>query len=111
MLRTAIVLLLMSAMPAFAQSPNTATLIVTVVDQSGANVPGAQVSAMNLAAGGSREAVSDADGSVTLTALSISGVIQGHCLEDRIHRRGRCRDRAARRRRRHYPREARRQRR
>ncbi len=73
MLRTAIVLLLASAVPVFAQSPNTATLIVTVVDQSGANVPGAQVSAVNLAAGGTREAVSDADGSVTLTALSING--------------------------------------
>lgn len=73
MIRTAIVVLLASAVPALAQSPNTAALIVTVIDQSGATVPGAKVSVVNVDAGGTREATSDADGSVTLPALSISG--------------------------------------
>jgi Carboxypeptidase regulatory-like domain/TonB dependent receptor len=71
--RSAIVLLLASALPAFAQTPNTAALVVTIVDQSGARVPGALVSVVNTDASSAREATSGADGSVTLPALSISG--------------------------------------
>jgi hypothetical protein len=59
--------------PLFAQSPNTATLVVTVTDQSGGVVSGAQVSAVNTATGSARDATSGADGSVTLPALSING--------------------------------------
>jgi hypothetical protein len=59
--------------PAFAQSPNTATLIVTVVDQSGGVVQGAQVSVVNSATGAVRESTSGAEGSVTLPALPIGG--------------------------------------
>ncbi len=65
--------LLTSCAPAFAQTPNTATLLVTVVDQSDANVPGAKVTAVNLANGSARDAVSGLDGSVTLAGLSING--------------------------------------
>ncbi len=72
-LRTAVALLLASALPAFAQSPNTAALVVTVVDQTGAVVSGAQVSVVNAATGAVREATSGGDGSVTLPALSING--------------------------------------
>ncbi len=84
-LRTVIVLLLASAVPALAQSPNTSALVVTVVDQSGATVPGAQVSALNLADGGAREATSDAQGAVTLPSLSISGAYTGDGVEGRLH--------------------------
>ena len=69
-------LVLATAVPAFAQSPNTAALVVTVVDQSGARVPGAAVSAVNTATGDRRQAVSANDGSVTLTALQLTGSYQ-----------------------------------
>jgi hypothetical protein len=68
----AIVLLAIAA-PTLAQSPNTGALVVTVVDQSGAVVPGAAVSAVNAANGSTRQAVSGRDGSVTLTGLQLTG--------------------------------------
>jgi uncharacterized protein GlcG (DUF336 family) len=68
-----IVLVFASAAPAFAQSPNTAALVVTVVDQSGAVVPGADVSAVNTANGDARGGVSGRDGTLTLTALQVTG--------------------------------------
>src|SRR6476659_8078555 len=59
--------------PAIAQSPNTASMIVVVVDQTGAVVKDAKVSVMNTATGAVREAVSGSDGSVTVPALSLTG--------------------------------------
>jgi hypothetical protein len=56
-----------------AQSPNTATMIVVVVDQNGAAVPGAKVSVVNAATGDLREAFSGTDGSATFSALSLTG--------------------------------------
>ena len=74
MIRSAItVLFLAIAASAFAQSPNTAAVVVTVVDQTGGVVPGASVSAVNAATGDARQAVSGADGSATLTALQLTG--------------------------------------
>ncbi len=61
------------AAPLAAQSPNTATLIVAVVDQTGAVVPGAKVSLVNGATGAVREALSPNDGRVTMPALSLTG--------------------------------------
>jgi hypothetical protein len=58
---------------AFAQSPNTATMIVVVVDQNGAVVRDAKVSVLNNATGDTREAVSGSDGSATIPALSLTG--------------------------------------
>jgi hypothetical protein len=71
--RSILLLLLATGAPAFGQTPNTATLLVSVVDQSDANVPGAKVTAVNLSNGTSRDGVSGLDGSVTLTALSLNG--------------------------------------
>src|SRR5262249_8648607 len=68
-----LLLLLATGAPAFGQTPNTATLLVTVVDQSDANVPGARVTAVNLSNGAARDGVSGLDGSVTLPALSVNG--------------------------------------
>jgi Carboxypeptidase regulatory-like domain/TonB dependent receptor len=67
--------LLFSLSPAFslAQSPNTATMIVTVVDQTGAVVKDAKVAVVNTATGAVREAVSGSDGSATIPALSLTG--------------------------------------
>jgi hypothetical protein len=61
------------AAPVAAQSPNTATMIVVVVDQTGAVVPDAKVSVVNIATGAVREAVSGSDGSATIPALSLTG--------------------------------------
>jgi hypothetical protein len=61
------------AVPTPAQSPNTATMIVVVVDQNGAVVPDAKVSVMNAATGDVREALSGSDGSATISALSLTG--------------------------------------
>ena len=67
------VLLAFVAAPAVAQSPNTASMIVNVVDQTGAVVPDAKVSVVNAATGAAREAVSGGDGSATISALSLTG--------------------------------------
>jgi Carboxypeptidase regulatory-like domain len=56
-----------------AQSPNTATMIVAVVDQTGAVVKDAKVSVVNTATGAVREAVSGSDGNATIPALSLTG--------------------------------------
>jgi len=64
---------LTSAMSAFAQSPNTATIVVLVTDQTGAVVQDAKVSVANNQTGAVREAVSGTDGSATVSALSLTG--------------------------------------
>ncbi len=56
-----------------AQSPNTASLLVTVTDQSGAVVPGAQVSVTRGDTGSSRQAMTGDDGTITIVALPIGG--------------------------------------
>ena len=61
------------ATPLLAQSPNTASLIVEVVDESGAVVPDARVSVVNDATGAARDALSGSDGNVTIPALSLTG--------------------------------------
>ena len=61
------------AAPVAAQSPNTASMIVVVVDQTGAVVKDAKVSVVNTATGALREAVSGSDGSATFSALSLTG--------------------------------------
>jgi hypothetical protein len=64
---------LLFAPAAFAQSPNTASMIVVVVDQNGAVVKDAKVSVVNDATGDARDAVSGNDGSITIPALSLTG--------------------------------------
>lgn len=68
-----IALISFTSTPAFAQSPNTATVIVNVVDQTGAVVKDARVSVLNTATGALREAVSDSDGTTTFPGLSLTG--------------------------------------
>ncbi|HVZ19944.1 MAG TPA: TonB-dependent receptor, partial [Vicinamibacterales bacterium] len=65
--------LLLAAAPSFAQAPNNAAVVVIVADQSGAAVPDARVSILNTQTGATRDAVSGADGSVTIAALPING--------------------------------------
>jgi hypothetical protein len=59
--------------PVLAQSPNTATLIVIVNDQTGAVIKDANVSVINNATGAAREAESGTDGAATFVALSLTG--------------------------------------
>ena len=66
-------LLALLAMPAAAQSPNTAAMIVVVTDQTGAAVKDARVSVVNNATGAVREAVSGTDGSAIIPALPLTG--------------------------------------
>src|SRR5579862_6716652 len=61
------------AAPAFAQSTNTSTLIVTVLDQNGGAQKGAKVSVTNTATGATREQVSSDDGTATFAALPLTG--------------------------------------
>ena len=58
---------------AAAQSPNTASMIVAVTDQSGAVIPNAKVSVLNTATGAVREVLSGTDGTATIPALSLTG--------------------------------------
>lgn len=67
------VLVVASWCTALAQSPNTASMIVTVVDQNGAVVKGANVSVVNTATGAAREAASGEEGTVTIAALPLTG--------------------------------------
>ena len=59
--------------PIYAQSPNTATILVVVTDPNDALVPDARVSVTNTATGDVREAISGTDGTVTFSALSLTG--------------------------------------
>src|SRR6266850_8576140 len=61
------------AFPVAAQSPNTATIIVTVVDQNDAVVRDANISVVNTATGAVRDAISGAEVSATMAALSLTG--------------------------------------
>jgi hypothetical protein len=56
-----------------AQTPNTATMIIVVVDQNNSVVPDAKVSVMNNATGATRDVVSGSDGSAAIPALSLTG--------------------------------------
>ena len=56
-----------------AQSPNTASIVVTVVDQNDAVVNAANVSIVNTATGATREVVSNDEGTATIAGLSLTG--------------------------------------
>jgi hypothetical protein len=66
-------LFVFNAVPVSAQSPNTATLIVVVVDQTDAVVKDAKVSVTNTATGAVRDAVSGSEGTATVAALPLTG--------------------------------------
>ena len=58
---------------AMAQSPNTGSIIVTVTDSNGAVVAGARITVRNDATGAIREVQNGAEGTVTITGLSLTG--------------------------------------
>jgi outer membrane receptor protein involved in Fe transport len=69
----AAILLLFFATKAFAQSPNTSTIVVLVDDQTGAMVKDARVLVTNNQTGAVREVMSGGDGRATIPALSLTG--------------------------------------
>jgi hypothetical protein len=69
----AVILCAFIAVSVAAQSPNNATMMVVVNDQTGAVIRDARVSVVNTATGASREAVSGDDGTATFAALSLTG--------------------------------------
>ncbi|MEA2572658.1 MAG: hypothetical protein QOI24_4659 [Acidobacteriota bacterium] len=66
-------LMMLIAASLAAQTPNTGTIIVIVVDQAGAVVPDAHVSVVNNATAAARDLTSGADGVATFPALSLTG--------------------------------------
>jgi hypothetical protein len=65
--------LTLMASAVLAQSPNTASIVVTVVDQNDAVVKGANVSVVNMATGAAREAMSGDEGTATISGLPLTG--------------------------------------
>ena len=61
------------ASPALAQTPNTAALVVAVVDQTGGVVADARVRVINRETGATRDAQSNTDGVATVGALPLTG--------------------------------------
>jgi Carboxypeptidase regulatory-like domain/TonB dependent receptor len=61
-----------------AQTANTASMIVTVVDQNGAVVKGANVAVVNTATGATREAVSGDEGTAAIGGLPLTGEYKVH---------------------------------
>jgi hypothetical protein len=67
------VLLTACAAPSLAQTPNTAAVVVAVVDQTGAVVGDAHVRVTNRETGATRDGSSNADGLATIGALPLTG--------------------------------------
>src|SRR6185369_15640963 len=67
-----VVLLALAAITAFAQSPNTASMVVVVEDQNDAIVKDAKISVVNNATGAAREVTTGSDGSATIPGLSLT---------------------------------------
>src|SRR5215510_2735512 len=84
-------LFVLSASAPFAQSPNTASIVVVAEDQNGAVVRDAKVSVVNDATGALREAITGSDGSATVAGLSLTGTYtisvskDGFATEQRKH--------------------------
>ncbi len=71
-------LAMLCSIAAFTQTANTGSIIVTVVDQNGAIVKGANVSVVNGATGATREAVSGDEGTATIAGLPLTGEYKVH---------------------------------
>jgi hypothetical protein len=70
------------AAPALAQSTNTSTLVVVVVDKTGLAQKGAKISVVDVSTGAARDAVSSDNGSATFSALPITGTYTVKVVKD-----------------------------
>ena len=68
-----ILICLLACSSTYAQTPNTATVVVVVTDQSGAVVPEAHINVANTQTGHQRERQSNGEGSATFSALPLTG--------------------------------------
>src|SRR5579864_1584172 len=68
-----VAVLFIATTAAYAQSPNTASIRVLVVDQTGGVVPGATISAVNSQTSTMRTVTSGDDGYALIAALPVSG--------------------------------------
>jgi hypothetical protein len=64
--------------PALAQSPDTSSIVVVVVDQTGGVVNDAGVTVVNEATGATRDMTSSSDGSTTVASLPLTGTYTIH---------------------------------
>lgn len=71
-------LLALATATSLGQSPNTAGVVVTVVDQNGAVIKGANISVVNAATGATRETVSGDEGTATIAGLPLTGAYKVH---------------------------------
>src|SRR5207237_9885938 len=62
------------ALTGAAQSPNTSSLLVTVVDKDGAVLPGAAIELTNEGTGAARNGLSGIDGTADFAALPVNGI-------------------------------------
>jgi hypothetical protein len=67
------VLICAFASSSLSQAPNTAAMVINIVDQNGAVVPGASITVTDTTTGAERELTSNGDGSVTVAALPLTG--------------------------------------
>src|SRR3954471_11324877 len=65
-----------------AQSPNTGSIVVVVIDQSGGIVKDAKITVTNTATGAVREAMSNTGGSATMPTLSLTGTYKINVTKD-----------------------------
>jgi hypothetical protein len=72
-MRTSVVLFVLFAMTAVAQSPHTGAIFAVLTDQKNLPLQNAKATLKHQATGFSREAVSDEDGRVAFTALPVDG--------------------------------------
>jgi len=72
-LLAAVGVLFFSLLSMRAQSLNTASMVIVVLDQNGAAMNDAEISILNPATGEMRKAVSEDNGSATIPALAING--------------------------------------
>jgi carboxypeptidase family protein/TonB-dependent receptor-like protein len=61
------------AVPAFAQSPSTAAIVIVVTDQTGGVIKDASITVVNTQTAATRDATTGADGSATIPALPVTG--------------------------------------
>ena len=76
------VLFTLAIAPLQAQSPNTASMMVVVEDQSGAALKNAKISVRNAATGLTRDTVSGGDGTATIPALPLTGTYTVNVSKD-----------------------------
>jgi outer membrane receptor protein involved in Fe transport len=83
-----VVILFAAPLSSFAQSPNTATIMIRAIDIRGEALPDAHVTITNEATGGVRHAVTGADGLATVAGLPVGGTYRVVVSKPGLHQYG-----------------------